>query len=204
VILVFPGCIEKAEKPVRINPTRYFPLNTGDEFIYSGQVRKAVTINNIENLYTRAYIDSTGDLIRWEDFIKTDNTIKLKSRLKVAPSMPAIHFEPPIPYVPWTSLVGDTLLFNTVEIRNDSINSHLRVQLRYEIEAVETVSTASGNFNDCIKMRILYRTLDDTETRFMDGESLIWYARNIGVVKYITPDGRGDLLQASVAGQTVP
>lgn len=202
--LILFGCIERADKPARIDPARYYPLNIGDEFIYSGKIRKEVTVNSIGDLFTRAFIDSTGDLIKWEDFVKKDNNIRLKSRFAAGSGMPAIYFEPPIPYAPWTSLVGDTLLFNTVEIRSDSINSHLRAQVKYEIMTVETVTTPSGNFHNCVKMRIFYKTLDETETGFFDGERLIWYAKNIGIVKYITPDGEGELLQANIAGQAVP
>ncbi len=204
LVLLLGGCIQKIERPTRIDPTRYFPLNTGDEYIYSGSVRKVVTSNNIENLFTRAFLDSTGSLIKREDVVFSDNGVRLKSIFSISQKIPQIHFEPPLPYSPWTNLVGDTLLFNTVEIRGDSINSHLRSQIKYEVMAIDTVYTPSGEFSDCIKIRMLYRTLDEAESKFMDGESMLWYAQDVGIVKFMTLGESGDLLQATIAGKTSP
>lgn len=202
--LLFIGCIQKIERPNRIDPARYFPLNVGDEYIYSGAVRKVVTSNDIEHLFTRTFLDSTGNLIRREDVVKTNDGIMLKSRFSKSSRIPIINFDPPLPYSPWTNLIGDTLLFNTVEIRADSINSHLRAQVKYEIMAIDTVRTVSGDFPDCIKIRMLYRLLDEAESSFIDGETVLWFARDIGIVKYTTPLENGVLLQATVAGKNYP
>lgn len=203
-LLLFISCIQKIERPSRIDPSRYFPLNVGDEYIYSGAVRKVVTSNNIGHLFTRAFLDSTGNMIRREDVVKTNDGIILKSRFSVSSRTPIINFEPPLPYSPWTNLVGDTLLFNTVEIRADSINSHLRAQVKYEIMDIDTARTPSGSFPDCIKIKMIYRLLDEAESSFIDGESILWFARDIGIVKYETPMESGELLQATVAGKTYP
>jgi hypothetical protein len=203
-VLLIGGCIQKIERPTRIDPTRYFPLNIGDEYIYTGSIRKVVTSNNIDNLFTRAFLDSTGNLTKREDVIFSDNGIRLKSIFSASLNIPQIHFEPPLPYSPWTNLVGDTLLFNTVEIRGDSINSHLRARIKYEIMAIDTVYAPSGDFKDCIRIKMSYRTLDETESKFLDGESTLWYAQDVGLVRYITPNESGELLQATVAGKTSP
>lgn len=202
--ILFVSCIQKIERPSRIDPSRYFPLNVGDEYIYSGAVRKVVTSNDIEHLFTRAFLDSTGNMIRREDVVKTDDGIMLKSRFSVSSKIPIINFDPPLPYSPWTNLVGDTLLFSTVEIRADSINSHLRAQVKYEIMDIDTARTPSGNFPDCIKIKMTYRLLDEAESSFIEGETVLWFARDIGLVKYKTPLESGELLQATVAGKTYP
>jgi len=202
--LLFVSCIQKIERPSRIDPSRYFPLNVGDEYIYTGAVRKVVTSNDIEHLFTRTFLDSTGNMIRREDVVRTDNGIMLKSRFTVSSRIPIINFDPPLPYSPWTNLIGDTLLAKTVEIRADSINSHLRAQVQYETMAIDTVRTPSGSFPDCIKIRMIYRLLDKAESSFIDGESVFWFARDIGIVKYKTPMESGELLQATVAGKTYP
>ena len=203
-LFLFISCIQKIERPSRIDPSRYFPLNVGDEYIYSGSVRKVVTSNDIEHLYTRTFLDSTGNMIRREDVIKTDDGIMLKSRFSVSDKIPIINFDPPLPYSPWTNLIGDTLLITTVEIRADSINSHLRAQIKYEIMDIATVRTPSGSFADCIKIKMIYRLLDEGEASFIEGESILWFARDIGLVKYETPLESGTLLQATVAGKTYP
>ncbi len=203
-LFLFIGCIQKIERPSRIDASRYFPLNVGDEYIYNGAVRKVVTSNDIEHLFTRTFLDSTGNVIRREDVIKTDDGIMLKSRFSVSSKIPIINFDPPLPYSPRTSLIGDTLLLTTVEIRADSINSHLRAQVQYEIMAIDTVWTPSGNFPDCIKLKMIYRLLDKAESSFIDGETILWFARDIGIVKYESPLESGELLQATVAGKTYP
>jgi len=192
------------DRPYRISPSLYFPLNIGDEYIYTGPIRKVVTSNDMNNLYTRAFLDSTGNLIRREDVVLTDNGIKLKSIFSVSNNIPQIHFEPPIICAPWTYLVGDTLLSDIIEIRGDSINSHLRSQVKYEVMAFDTVITPTGHFPDCIKIKMTYRTLDETGLKLLDGESTIWFARDIGIVKYERPGESGELLQATVAGVTYP
>ncbi len=203
-LFLFVSCIQKIDRPSRIDPARYFPLNVGDEYIYSGAVRKVVTSHEIEHLFTRTFLDSTGNTIRREDVIKTDDGVRLKSRFSVSSEIPIINFDPPLPYSPWTNLIGDTLMITTVEIRADSINNHLRAVVKYEIIDIETVSTPSGSFADCIKIRIVYRLLDKAESSFIDGESTLWFARDVGLVKYQTPQESGELLQATVAGKTYP
>ncbi|MCP4706884.1 MAG: hypothetical protein GY865_19975, partial [candidate division Zixibacteria bacterium] len=169
-LFLFVSCIQKIDRPSRIDASLYFPLNIGDEYIYSGDVRKVVTSNDIEHLFTKTYLDSTGNVIRREDFVRTDNSVMLKSRFSVSSSTPIINFDPPLPYSPWTNLIGDTLLVKIVEIRADSINSHLRAQVTYETMAIDTVWTPSGSFPDCIKIKMVYRLLDEAESSFIDGE----------------------------------
>lgn len=203
-VIMLSGCIRKVDRPYRIDPSRYFPLNVGDEYLYSGAIRKVVTSRDIEHLFTRAFLDSTGNLVKREDFVISESGVRLKSIFTVSGKIPAIYFEPPLPYSPWTNLVGDTLLFNTVEIRGDSINNHLRAQVKYEVMSIDTLKMPSGVFEDCIKLKMVYRTLDDIDKKFLDGASLFWYARDIGIIKYTTPNGEGELLQATVGGENYP
>jgi len=203
-IILLGGCIKKIERPTRIDPSRYFPLNKGDEYLYSGPIRKVVTSNDIDLLFTRAFLDSTGNLVKREDVVIADDGVRLKSIFTLSDKIPTINFEPPLPYSPWTNLVGDTLLFNTVEIRSDSINSHLRVIVKFEVLSTDTLKMASGEFGNCIKLKMIYRTIDETESKFLDGVSYFWYVRDIGIVKYATPTISGELLQATVGGENYP
>jgi hypothetical protein len=203
-LLVLGGCIKRIERLPRLDVDRYFPLNVHDEYIYSGKVRRLITVREIEGIYTQALTDSTGELLMWWDLVRTDRGIGLKNIISVSGEMPDLHFYPAIPFVPWSMLVGDTLLFNTVEIRGDSINSHLRARIKYDIDGIDSVVTPAGIFAECIIMRLDYQTLDETETKYLDGESLLWYARGYGIVKFETPYDRGELLQASIAGRTTP
>jgi hypothetical protein len=140
----------------------------------------------------------------WRDIIRTSDGIWLKSLNIALPGIPEIHFEPPLPFAPWSNVVGDTLHHNSIEIRADSINSHLRILAEYEIMEIDSIMTPAGIFNDCIKVLLTYRTLDDTESKYLDGESIYWYARDIGIVRFQTPFDSGQLLQATIAGVVYP
>ena len=70
--------------------------------------------------------------------------------------------------------------------------------------AIDTILTPAGNFPDCIKIKMIYRLLDEAESSFIDGETMLWFARDIGIVKYESSLESGDLLQATVAGKTYP
>ncbi|GEM_PF-1424861 len=204
LLLVSSACIKKVDRPTQIDPLQYFPLNVEDIYIYSGTIRTAVTSGKYDNLFTKTYLDSTGDLVCLEDISVDDHGVYLNSRTYAGDSVPEIHFEPPIPIAPWSNLIGDTLHFATWEVRSDSVNSHLRAQLECEILAVESIVTPAGLFENCIKLRMTYRTIDNIARKFFDGERFYWFAPDIGVVKFNSPVEEGELLQATIGSITYP
>jgi len=204
VLLLLVSCVERLEQPGRINSFRYYPLNIEDEYIYGGKIRTLMTVRELNDLYTQALLDSTGELVLWQDIIKGERSLGLDNVFLFESDIPSIHFKPALPCAPWSNLVGDTLLINAIEIRGDSINSHLRVQLKYEIMAIDAVATPIGQIEDCIEMQVVYRTLDETAAKFLDGEYHIWYAPGIGIIKYAAPADSGQLLQASIGSSTYP
>jgi len=203
-VLLIPGCIRKTERPRKIDVASYYPLNLQDNHIYSGKIRSAVTSGAYEGVFTRTYMDSTGELVKWEDFIRNDRGIWLRSRILADTSIPHISFEPPLPAAPWSGVIGDTLHFSAVEIIDDSVNSHLRIHVECEILAIETLAGPAGLYENCIKMRMNYRTLDPGGISDLDGEYIFWFAEDIGIVKYIIPGDEGELLQATVGGKNWP
>jgi hypothetical protein len=176
----------------------------GDEFYYSEDPGRAVVTEEIGDLFTVTYYDSAGDLIRWQDYIKDKSGAKLKNLVPNDPGISARYFEPPLPFSPWTNLVGDTLLFASAEIRGDSLNSHLKILVEYEIAAIEEVTTPAGKFGNCIKVKSIYKTLDDIRGATFDGESFWWFAKNVGLIKYTTAGDTCELIRASVGGINYP
>jgi len=198
------SCIKKVERPAPIDSRRYYPLHVEDIYVYSGKFRTIATSGEYDGLFTRTYLDSTGDLLMWEDVKATPDGVFLNSRIMADTSIPEIHFEPPFPIAPWSNLVGDTLLFTTWEIRSDSINSHIRANIECEVVGIENLSLPAGDFSRCIKVRVNHRIVDTEAAKLLDGESFIWYARDVGIVKFVTPTENGELLQATIGDKTYP
>jgi hypothetical protein len=203
-ILALISCIKHVDRPARADYSRFFPLNDGDYSIYSGPLGKAVVTQNIGDLFTFTYYDTLGQIAFWRDFIKTDHSVGLKNIIWRKKSMASVHFEPPLPFVPWSDKIGDTLLFSSAEIHGDSINTHLYLQVEYEIYGSNPIKTPAGNFNDCLEIRVTPKTLYEKNKNYLKGDSYFWFARNVGIVKYIIPEGAGELLEAKVDGRTYP
>lgn len=205
ILLLIPlACIKKVERPSQVDPRDYYPLNTEDIYVYSGKIRTAVTSGQYGRIFTRTYLDSTGDLLMWEDFEATADGIYLLSRTLPNDTIPEISFQPPLPAAPWSRLIGDTLHYTSWEVRSDSVNSHLRTELECEVIGLDSLTIPAGKFYDCIKIRTLYRTIDETSVHPFDGESIYWYAKDVGIVKFETPADSGVLLQATVGDVTYP
>lgn len=203
-VIVSSGCIKRVERQTRLDSKRYFPLNKGDEYHYSGKIGQIAVTNVIGSLYTLTYYDSTGEISKWEDYLKDEAGVTLKNIVWNSSEIPSIHFEPALPFSPWSNVVGDTLLFSAVGIRGDSANTHLPILVQYEVVATETISTTAGNFTDCIKIRMFLSTLNSGAAGRLDGESFWWFANDVGLVKYQSPEGSGELRKARVGGQDYP
>lgn len=198
------GCIKRVERSGKIEYARFLPLADGDQWQFSGPLGKMLVTGNINDLYTCSFSDSAGKVIFWEDLIKTERGLALKNKIYGGSRRSSVHFEPYLPFAPWSHFVGDTVLFSAAEIRGDSANTHLRIQVEYEIMAVEPVTTPAGNFPDCIKMRMSYKRLYSAREYMPEGNSVWWFAKDVGIVRYSIPEGAGELLKAKIDGRTLP
>jgi len=203
-LLLSLSCIKRADRPTRADYSRFFPLADGDFYIYSGPLGKSMVTQSIGELYTFTHFDSSGNVLFWKDFLKTDHSIGWKNIAFSKSGSPDIHFEPALPFLPWTDQVGDTLLFSSAEIHDDSLNTHLHLQIEYSTYGIAAVTTPAGHFSDCIEIKMTHKALYDKDKNYLRGDSYWWFARNVGIVKYIIPEGTGELLQAKVDGRTYP
>ena len=198
------GCIERVERQTRIDYSQYLPLDEGNSCSYDGVLSRSEVTGNIGNLFTVTYFDSAGNILEWRDFLKTGSATTLRSIVRKPGALPSVSYEPPLPVSPWSNLIGDTLLYTGAEIRADSVNTHLRIMVEFEITAIETIVTPAGEFENCVKVETSYRTLDDSTPGIYDGKSTLWFAHGIGLVKYISPRGSGELLEAVISGINYP
>jgi hypothetical protein len=191
VLLIQVACVERVERPQKIDFNRYFPMAVENEYFYSTQAHK-VTINNIldNSLYTFTYSDSSGNSLWWVDYFKSESGVKWKNIVVNSTKIPAIFFEPPLPFSPWSNTVGDTLLYSGIEIRADSVNTHVPIMVEYEVMAIEDINTPAGLFADCIKM--------------LDGESFYWFALDVGLIKYVSAGISSELVRATTYDRQYP
>ncbi len=203
LVVLTGGCVERRERATKINPSEYFPLNEGDRYIYSGVAGEIKVTRQIDSLFTRTYYDSTGKVMTWEDFSRDEKGVYWNNMV-LADKKLQVNFFPRLVFAPWSNIVGDTLLIPAVEIRSDSVDSHFRIQLSYEIEGVEDITTPAGKFPNCIKMKITYTYLDEKVRRIFAPEITRWFARDVGIVRYKTALVSGDLLEATVGGVNYP
>ncbi len=205
VLLIQVACVERVERPQKIDFNRYFPMAVENEYFYSTQAHK-VTINNIldNSLYTFTYSDSSGNSLWWVDYFKSESGVKWKNIVVNSTKIPAIFFEPPLPFSPWSNTVGDTLLYSGIEIRADSVNTHVPIMVEYEVMAIEDINTPAGLFADCIKIRRAYKTINSSAAKMLDGESFYWFALDVGLVKYMSTEITSKLVRATVSELQYP
>jgi hypothetical protein len=198
------SCIKKIERSERIDYDRYLPLHDGDQFFFSGPAGRAAITGNINNLFTVSFFDSTDNVILWVDLKKEESGIGWKNIAYPNRTSPSICFEPPLPMVPWSHTVGDTLLFSSAAIYGDSLNTHERIQVQYEIVAEESVLTRAGAYPDCIQLRLSFVSLYGNGKKIISHDCYWWLARDVGIVKYIIPGGAGELVKARIDGKMRP
>jgi hypothetical protein len=179
-------------------------LNSGDVFYFSNRADKAEVTNSIGNLFTFTYYDSSGNTLWWEDYLKDKSGVKWNNIVLNMPEVPSITFEPPLPFSPWSDLIGDTLMFSAVEIRSDSINSHFRISVKYEVMAIEDITTPAGIFMRCVKIRRDYETSDRAKVKMLDGRSFWWFAKDVGCVKYESAEVSFELVRATINKVNLP
>ncbi len=203
-LITFSACVKRVERQAKIDYSRYFPLHEGDEYVYNGIPEKAVITGGIGDLFTLAFYDTTGNIIRREDYLRKETGVRLKS-ISVNGSLEmSKFFEPSLPFSPWSNLVGDTLLVSSVEIHFDSANTHSPITAEFQIAAIETMVTPSGSYDDCIKIRRLIRPASNSEPEVTEEESFWWFAPDVGLVRSETPEGIRELVGAVIGGVTIP
>jgi len=204
ITVISLGCIQHVEQQAEFDFSRYFPLNSGDSFVWSGPLGRCEVGSSVENLFTFTFYDSLGNITRWHDFRLLTGSVRLENIIIPSDSIYSVHFIPALQFGAWSDLTGDTTLIEAVEIRNDLDNTHARVMVGCEILGVEKVTTPAGDFDNCVKVGVTYASLEGYTPSFLNGESAWWFAKDVGLVKYSTAHGAGNLLNAVIDGVNIP
>jgi hypothetical protein len=169
VLIIFSGCIKRVERQTKMDYSRYFPLNEGDQFSYAGISEKAVVTGAVGELFTMTYFDTSGNILRREDFLKRETGVRFKGRFVFDDV--TIFYEPSLPFGPWSNLIGDTLLVGSVEIRCDSAGRHIPLVAEYRIVTIGTMVTPAGDFDNCIEIHRVLKPAENSESGITKEES---------------------------------
>ncbi len=184
----------------KFTPSDYFPMKKGFTWIYSGSLGQVVVMDEIERddglQYTLSFGDTLGNIAWQEKYLMLQGRLYWLEFEPKIPLLPAISFNPPVEISPISGRVGFEKSVDVMETRKDSANTVLRMRVDYEIESVEQVVVAAGTFPYCIRMRMDMAYLDPTEAPLMAGGNTYWFAKGVGIVKYVSPAGSGELLDA--------
>jgi len=203
-LITVSACIKRVERQTKIDFNRYFPLQEGNEFVYSGLHEKAIVTGGFGDLFTITYFDSTDNIIRREDYLLKETGVRYKGQFFNDTAGVSKFYEPSLPFGPWSNLIGDTLLVGSVEIRCDLNYTHLPIIAEYRIVAIESIEIPAGEFDDCIKIRRLIKSTGNIKSRTVDEESFWWFAPDVGLVRSEIPQGNRELIRAVIDGVTYP
>jgi hypothetical protein len=207
VVIIDLSCIKRVEQSTKPDYLEYFPLHVGDWRQYSGPLEKTVTSGRTENLFTQTCYNSMDSVIFICDFIQRESGIFCKGFLTPDKNRAVTFFEPALPFSPWSMITGDTLFRKSIDIELGSTFDHNPITIEYEMLGMDTVIAPAGEFNDCIKIQI---NLSFPETSIFSVENKTvskttwWYAKDIGIVKYIFANMSGVLVAADINGISYP
>ena len=97
-------------------------------------------------------------------------------------------FKPPLQYMPSRFSVGTIHTFKSVLNHKDSsgVKAAAKIELQTIVEGIEDISVAAGDFNDCVRVRMIRNLsapkLNTSET----SDTTTWLAKGVGIVKEIS------------------
>jgi len=203
ILFFLSGCGKKFEGG------NYFPLTAGNLYEYSGMLGKSKVTQTAGDekieIYTLSYYDDAGDFIIYtEEYVVEKGLVFKRGFPPSAKEFTSYSFSPPLLFSPFSDQTGAERTVQSTEYRSNKIQEIFQIKVDYRIEKIEDVSVKAGFFSDCIKMRMDFTYLDTTSVRYMHGDNHFWYARGVGMVKYQTFGGSGELIQAKIGEKRYP
>ncbi|MEE9225094.1 MAG: hypothetical protein V3U68_02730 [Bacteroidota bacterium] len=198
--LVFMGCAENAS----FDRLSYFPHVAGTSWTFSGPYGLVVLTDSPGDSFSEFHVDFVGDSrvprLR-ETFVVSGDQIYWRDY--DLPNLPLIRFDPPLPLLPSSLRVGDSLVVDSNEQWRDSVGTSFAIRSVVTVVGQEDVTVPAGDFEDCIRVRqaILY---EDRSVPHLFTWIEFWYAEGIGWVKYDSQAGSGELLSAIIGDNRYP
>lgn len=161
-----------------------------------GQARPNVNVaSGTASAFRLDFIDTLQVLRLRETFIVSKDQIYWRN--SSFPNLPVISFDPPLPLLPPSSRVGDSLVVASQEQWRDSVGTSFAVRGVITVIGIEEVTVWAGRFEDCLRVRqeVFY---EDRSVPHLFTWVELWYAKDVGWVKYHSEAGSGELLSAAI------
>lgn len=187
-------------------PEDYLPIQIGNSWTYTGVVRTVSISDESETasgeLYTLAFHDSSGKVLWREQYLHSQRQIFWAAYLPNNPLIPNISFQPPIPITPFSNKIGDVLSLQFLERRDDG--NAVRAKVTYQIENAGQVYSELGTFRESIKVHMQYQYVDFVELPVLQGNSFLWFAKDLGILHMQMPSNEGILIRAKLGEKEMP
>jgi hypothetical protein len=197
----------KEEKIIR-DSDRYFPMNIGLQWTYSGsvsdQMQQVSEYTNTAVIKGRTKKRETPVVVIWESNpsdrgVRETYFLKDKEGLTYFGGSPTTDFEAQlIPYkaMPFPIVLGKTVvqiektgLTYDVDLDHDGIEEKADTRSEITATAIETITTPAGTFQDTIrfqgKMTVWIKMSRDQKRAAVVSTTTHWFAKDVGMVKQI-------------------
>jgi hypothetical protein len=175
----------------------YFPLKKGYSWAYNfgSMVIEDAFPTNKEGAtgFQGVFYDTLGAPVWSETYLLDDDKVYWTSFQPRLPFMPGIGFNPPVQLSPISDKPGDHKTVMVQEILDDSLKTATPVNVEYQVEEIEDIPLQSGQYVNCIRMRMSFVYLGDPKTTYFAGANTLWFSRGKGIVQFVMPSGYGIL-----------
>ncbi|MEW6418018.1 MAG: fibronectin type III domain-containing protein [Nitrospirota bacterium] len=208
------ACATTSQGPTCYNIAEYLPLAQGDTWSYRDTVDGDLETDiisgteNINGVDAAKKIDEDGDYQLWTNsngitFYKKYDADDLDEDCGEGHGWSQSVFTPPITATPAEVCIGAkyTSTFTSYYTNCRGESKTATSSMEFTIEGIEDVTVTAGTFKDCLKGKTKSSNMFSDEGQIGSGESTIWLAKGVGVVKSIDESGHPqDLLSATVGG----
>lgn len=139
------------------------------------------------------FYDTLGSPIWSETYLLDDDKVYWTSFQPRLNFMPGIVFNPPVQLSPISNKPGDHKTVTVQEIWDDSLKTANPVTVEYQVEEIEDIPLQTGQYVNCIRMRMSFIYLGDSQTTYFAGANTLWFSRGKGIVRFVMPSGHGTL-----------
>jgi hypothetical protein len=175
----------------------YLPLKQGYSWAYNfGSMvieESFATSKEGATGFRGVFYDTLGSPVWLETYLLDDDKVYWTSFQPKLKFMPGIVFNPPVQLSPISDKPGDHKTVTVQEIWDDSLKTTQPVNVEYQVEEIEDIPLLSGQYVNCIRMRMSFIYLGDSKQTYFAGANTLWFSRGKGIVRFIMPSGYGTL-----------
>ena len=177
-------------------PVQYVSLESGTKKRFSGILgATSISRSNESDIFRMEMSDSSSQYRGTAQLVRDNDQVFVHTFDPQIPSIPAFTFDPPLPVGPFSATIGEQRCVESVETRNDSLDSSYGIQVCFYIESIDRIQVPAGDFQNCIRMRVDYVYLEHPERPYLEGQYLQWFAKETGLVRYSFNGQIGELLE---------